>query len=234
MGDSRAAGFDRLPWLADEDASPARRSLSDQLAWAVPLTLAIAAASFLLGVRDGRKTAFDGSPAPRSTLALPEARELQPEMPPLSTEPSVVPAPPPSLPAIAEPKIERTAPVSVKRASAKPEAAPPKPSAKAATPTYTKTPWPVRRVEGSSGRLVRVGTFASRAEAKRGWRALMRVNPALQRLPALVVAAPSARNGETYYRLQMGTTSQAHSTVLCQRMRMIGQSCIVVTDAAAA
>jgi hypothetical protein len=26
----------------------------------------------------------------------------------------------------------------------------------------------------------------------------------------------------------MGTTSQAHSEVLCQRMRMIGQGCIVL------
>jgi hypothetical protein len=26
----------------------------------------------------------------------------------------------------------------------------------------------------------------------------------------------------------MGTTSQAHSTVLCQRMRIIGQSCVVI------
>jgi hypothetical protein len=26
----------------------------------------------------------------------------------------------------------------------------------------------------------------------------------------------------------MGTTSQAHSEVLCQRMRIIGQSCVVI------
>jgi hypothetical protein len=26
----------------------------------------------------------------------------------------------------------------------------------------------------------------------------------------------------------MGTTSQAHSEVLCQRMRRIGQSCVVI------
>jgi hypothetical protein len=28
----------------------------------------------------------------------------------------------------------------------------------------------------------------------------------------------------------MGTTSQAHSTVLCQRMRMIAQSCVVIDE----
>ena len=39
---------------------------------------------------------------------------------------------------------------------------------------------------------------------------------------------PSLRNGRTYYRLQFGTSSQAHSAVLCQRMRTIGQSCVEV------
>jgi hypothetical protein len=50
----------------------------------------------------------------------------------------------------------------------------------------------------------------------------------MQRLKAVVVPAQSLRNNQTYYRLQFGTTSQAHSAVLCQRMRMIGQSCVVI------
>ena len=54
------------------------------------------------------------------------------------------------------------------------------------------------------------------------------MNPALKHLPALVVPVQSRRNGRVYYRLQMGTTSQAHSAVLCQRMRMIGQGCVVI------
>ena len=41
-------------------------------------------------------------------------------------------------------------------------------------------------------------------------------------------SVPSLRNGRTYYRLQYGTTSQAHSEILCQRMRIVGQSCVVV------
>ena len=43
----------------------------------------------------------------------------------------------------------------------------------------------------------------------------------------MVVPVQSKRDNKTYYRLQMGTTSQAHSVVLCQQLRMIGQSCIV-------
>ena len=88
--------------------------------------------------------------------------------------------------------------------------------------------WPVRVVEGASGRLVRIGTFASTHQAKKGWSAITHVNPALEHLPALVVPVRSLRDGEVYYRLQMGTTSQAHSTVLCQRMRMIAQSCVII------
>jgi hypothetical protein len=89
-------------------------------------------------------------------------------------------------------------------------------------------PWPVRALDGASGRLVRVGTFATAHKAKKGWWAIVRMNPALKRLPALVVPVRSLRNGKVYYRLQMGSTSQAHSEVLCQRMRMIAQSCVVI------
>jgi hypothetical protein len=86
----------------------------------------------------------------------------------------------------------------------------------------------VRQIDGAAGRLVRVGAFSSVHQAKRGWWAIVKVNPALKRLPALVVPVQSLRNGRVYYRLQMGTTSQAHSAVLCQRMRMIAEPCIVI------
>ena len=66
-------------------------------------------------------------------------------------------------------------------------------------------------IDGASGRLVRIGAFASPHQAKRGWWAITQVNPALKHLPALVVPVQSLRNGRVYYRLQMGTTSQAHS-----------------------
>jgi hypothetical protein len=50
----------------------------------------------------------------------------------------------------------------------------------------------------------------------------------MKRLKAVVAPVPSLRTGQTFYRLQFGTTSQAHSEILCQRMRIIGQSCVVV------
>ena len=75
---------------------------------------------------------------------------------------------------------------------------------------------------------MRVGTFYTRRQAKQGWARIVRVYPGMRRLRAVVVANPSLRNGRTFYRLQFGTTSQAHSAVLCQRMRVVGQSCVTV------
>jgi hypothetical protein len=50
----------------------------------------------------------------------------------------------------------------------------------------------------------------------------------MRRLRAVVVPNPSLRTGQMLYRLQFGTTSQAHSEILCQRMRIVAQSCVTV------
>lgn len=247
MAESRAAsGLDRLPWLTDESEPRPRRKSRAYLPWAFAALLAIAAASYWFGMRaSGDQALFDGRPSPRSTLALPQAQEMQPEMPALPEQIEITPVPQPPMPVIAEAQPVRLAPPPSARRPARTKAvkhsrvAPskkPDTQAKAKAevtpekPSYTTTPWPVRVEEGAAGRLVRVGVFGSRHSAKRGWHALMRNNPSLQRLPALVVPVRSARNGRIYYRLQMGTSSQAHSTILCQRMRMIGQSCVVLTS----
>ena len=81
--------------------------------------------------------------------------------------------------------------------------------------------------------MVRVGTYASLQQGKQAWSRLARLYPGMRRLPAVVTDIASLRNGRTYYRLQIGTTSQAHSEVLCQRMKAIGQSCVVVDVAGA-
>ena len=87
--------------------------------------------------------------------------------------------------------------------------------------------WPSRVSSGASGRLVQIGAFGSRQQAKLGWRRMQRAYPAVGRLPATVVTARNSR-GKTFYRFQIGTTSQAHSEVLCQRMQRIRFSCAVV------
>ena len=90
-------------------------------------------------------------------------------------------------------------------------------------------PW---KSDGVSGRMVRIGAYGSLEKGKKAWSQLAQLSPSFKRLPAVVTDLPS-RTGRIYYWLQVGTTSQAHSEVLCQRMRSIGQSCLVVDLAGA-
>ena len=89
------------------------------------------------------------------------------------------------------------------------------------------TLWPARQSAGASGRLVQIGAFGTRLQAKRGWAHMARAYPGVRRLQAVVVETRNSR-GRRFYRFQIGTTSQAHSEVLCQRMRKIRFSCAVV------
>ena len=245
MSDSRVAlGLDRLPWLPDEPARM-RKPASNLLGWAAGVILLVAALAYWLGLRSAEDTppaAESSLVQPHATVRLPDASgqsrsfEAQPVAAP-KVEPIVAPPIPVLESQASEPRrarVERAHPkpesaveapeTNVENEAAAIEAAPvpeaPRPAASG--------PWPVRVVDGASGRLVRIGAFRTAHQAKKGWWAIVRVNPTLKRLPALVVPVQSLRNGQVYYRLQMGTTSQAHSTVLCQRMRMIAQSCVVI------
>jgi hypothetical protein len=109
---------------------------------------------------------------------------------------------------------------------AKAQAVPKRPAA-AAPNTQNVKLWPARESAGASGRVVQIGAFGSRQQAKLGWRSMTRAYPAVGRLPATVESARNS-HGRDFYRFQRGTTSQAHSEVLCQRMERIRFSCAVV------
>ena len=98
---------------------------------------------------------------------------------------------------------------------------------RAAAPPAPLRAWSPRVVAGASGRLVQIGAYGSRLQAKQGWVKMSRAYPALKRLPAVVAVTRNSR-GRLFYRFQIGTTSQAHSEVLCQRMQKIDLSCAVV------
>ncbi len=87
--------------------------------------------------------------------------------------------------------------------------------------------WPSRVTSGAYGRVVQIGAFGSVHQAKVGWVRMTRAYPGVKRLPAVVREARNSR-GRKFYRFQIGTTSQAHSEVLCQRMQKIDYSCAVV------
>jgi hypothetical protein len=239
MTDSRVAlGMDRLPWLPDEPAR-VRQPAGNLLGWAAVAILLVAGLAYWLGLR----SAEVGPPAPESSLTqpnatarLPAATDVQPVTipkiepivaPPIPVLESQEPTPRKARVEHVRPKIA-TAPATSATESESETALNEVTAAQQAPPPAVSGPWPVRVVDGASGRLVRVGAFRTARQAKKGWWAIVRMNPALKHLPALVVPVQSLRNGNVYYRLQMGTTSQAHSTVLCQRMRMIAQSCVVI------
>jgi hypothetical protein len=88
-------------------------------------------------------------------------------------------------------------------------------------------PWQPRIVQGAAGRLVEIGAFGSVSQAKLGWRYMVRAYPAMAHLPAVVRPDRNSR-GRAFYRFRVGTTSQAHSEILCQRMQRIRLSCAVI------
>ena len=220
---------DRLPWLADE-VVPRKKVFRW---WMLPAVLALGAIVFGFSYWFGVKTTQFAPPAETA------ANQVTEPLPAPAVEPVRVPEVEPApLPApvvvrqqqevrIAIPRPERRA-VARKPAEA-PVTAEPK-AAEARKPLTFSNPW---ESAGASGRMVRVGTYASRKQGKQAWSRLAKVYPAMKKLPAVVTDLPSARNGRVYYRLQIGTTSQAHSEVLCQRMKAIGQSCVVVDLAGA-
>lgn len=247
-----ATGLDRLPWLPDEPQTepPAKRragSYREAVVWGVIAMLAVAALAYWLGQRSWQTPAPQRAPAPaQSTTTTPVPRpqaEPQPQQPQVILEPApqVSPVPVRQVP-IARPRAERRSVIkpshlprrgnetaALEEVVADQKAASETATA-AAPPKAQEKPlkaWPASQSEGAKGRIVRIGAFGSRQQAKLGWRYMVRAYPAVAHLKATVVADHNS-HGRRFYRFQIGTTSQAHSEVLCQRMRIIGQSCVVI------
>ena len=234
-----AAGMDRLPWLADEPSPPAKRGNRELARWMIAATLLVAGVSYWMGAHSwSEPIATREAPRPSTTVPLPQPRAAEAVQPQvvLQSPPEVREEPQREL-VIASPRAEkRAAPVAPAPApvrdtivhapsvAAAPPVARPVPSPAADKPL---TVWPAWQSQGAYGRLVRIGAFGSRLQAKLGWRYMVGAYPAVAHLQAIVVESRNSR-GRAFYRFQIGTTSQAHSEVLCQRMEKIGLSCAVV------
>ena len=257
MTDSRAAlGSDRLPWLADEPrAKPKRKNSAPRslLGPVAALFLVVAGGSYWLGTRSANvEEPGTEQTSPSIVAPLPESRPLpQVEIaPPKEVAPVPVPevrtAPQRQLP-LARPRPVRR--VIVVENPEAPKSETPAESERAASTatketaastatTSTAKPaanpdakplkaWPATQSQGAKGRIVRIGAFGTRQQAKLGWRRMVKAYPAVAHLKATVVGDRNSR-GRHFYRFQIGTTSQAHSEVLCQRMEKIRFSCAVV------
>jgi hypothetical protein len=216
--------------------------------------LVVAGGSYWLGTRTSDESESASDVSPGATLSLPEARPPKPEAAPPTASPEVARAAeqevrPERTPTVARPAwkpLPRTVPQAVadrvqrvmatdemdKIADAQQTAAAArvqqsKPPALVVPNTQNVKLWPARESAGATGRVVQIGAFGTRLQAKLGWRYMSHAYPGVKRLPAVVVETRNSR-GRPFYRFQIGTTSQAHSEVLCQRMQRIRFSCAVV------
>jgi hypothetical protein len=243
-----AAGMDRLPWLPDEPQPKSARRQNAITWWAAgTLVTAVAAGGLWVGVRsvEQRSPVTVSRARPAATLRLPTPRPAQTEVQ-LAPQPEVRIAPVPEV---------RPAPAREVRIAATPtprkpvHTAPAAPAAKRtqeatapnsspadthsgpavapAPPFVAPKPWNPRVARGAAGRLVQIGAFGSVHQAKRGWWFMVHDYPAMAHLPAVVRDTRNSK-GRRFYRFDVGTTSQAHSEVLCQRMLRIHLSCAVV------
>jgi hypothetical protein len=230
------AAVDRLPWLPDEPApaKPAKRQHRSLLAAGAAALLVVAGVGSWMGYKSVVPASEPSikSTAPAATVQLPVARRAAPEVQlPAQREveamavPEVRPSP--------QREVRLTPPVSrPRRIADKPETvlkidAPAAPPVVTARPVPAAGPWEPRVTTGAAGRLVQIGAFGSVRQAKLGWRYMVRAYPALSRLPSVVRPTRNSK-GRVFYRFRIGTTSQAHSEVLCQRMQRIQFSCAVV------
>jgi hypothetical protein len=242
MSDARTAtGFDRLPWLADEpQEKPAGRNRRASIGLVAAGALVLASASYWLAHRTtvSQPATVTRTVPPATTVPLPLPQTAPPQVEP-DRVPEVEPVPVPGVSvSVPEPvtsthrKSRRRSVVAVHRNTKPPSIERPQKAASAPAPSPAQksrypTLWPSRVSQGASGRLVQIGAFGSRYQAKRGWWAMVRAYPALKRLPTVVNDTRNSK-GRRFYRLQIGTTSQAHSEVLCQKMQRIHYSCAVV------
>jgi hypothetical protein len=237
------AETDRLPWLADEPL-PERRGIRPGVAvLAIAAALLFAAAAWWIRSHAiERPVNAPTGPQPSAVpieqplAATPEQVPAQPQVN-LEAAPEVSPVPVPQVP-ITTPHVSRRS-VARRHAAPKSQKAPAVEQATTAEANEASTDetakpaekplklWPATQSDGAHGRIVRIGAFGSREQAKLGWRYMVRSYPAIAHLPATVVGDRNS-NGEHFYRFQIGTTSQAHSEVLCQRMERIQFSCAVV------
>ena len=234
-----AVDADRLPWLTDDVERPRRAATTWVVAFLAASAVAIIAAlSFWLGMSGALKPASGVETQPKARIELPPPASLPNEvvLQPEPVMPQIEPAPVPAPVVIRQQEEVRLAAASRERKivhrAHRAKASTPKTGAAAKAPEKTFTysnPW---KSDGVSGRMVRIGAYGSLEKGKKAWSQLAQLSPSFKRLPAVVTDLPS-RTGRIYYWLQVGTTSQAHSEVLCQRMRSIGQSCLVVDLAGA-
>jgi hypothetical protein len=244
-----ATPTERLSWRHDEPPAPAATVVQpgkggSMWPWYLLLLLLVAAVGAgAWWLSTGKEAAPPQLPAEESLpipvgRAPPAERPMAPEMPVNVIEPEAV-APPPAAVTDARP-VPRAAERHLSaRASAAGTAegngsrsifpaddAAPTPSVQSPSPVAAYNPRPY------SGRVVQLGAFPTRKQAEDEWKRVTRRYPYLTTKSKMVntvdVVGLGTRRPTRMYRLQLGTSSQAQSVVICQQLERAGVSCVVV------
>lgn len=237
---------DRLPWLEPFGEGEKRKARKPVTRTAlVGLLVAFfgvgLAVAFSLGYRVARPAAETPAPA-----AAPAQRDAAPSV-------QIPLAPPVPLPQV---ELAAPQPVSAAPVAAAAEPATIKPVVKKARPAKAKArkrvakrkpilrpfinikrrpaPTPAPPVHARpqipftpKGRVIQLGAYSTQRQADAAYRTLVWRYPYLKTKPK-VVAPTRPVGGWRYYRLRLGTETQAQSLVICQQLQAKGQSCIVI------
>jgi hypothetical protein len=224
MPDAVYAGpSERLPWLPN--AAPVSRP-KRRRPWGPFAALAAAVGVVALSAWAWMERSPSGTSRTEAieTVPLPPpASELQevstPEGPSVGERDALRPVSPPSAEPVAAKRPKASPPPrGAKRVKAKPSA---RPAARAPSP-YDPRAWR----SGIPGRIIQLGAYRTSAQAQSEWRRVYARYPLLRPLSPRILK--SRIRGSTYHRLQLGTFSQAHSELLCQRLRALGEGCTVL------
>ncbi|MBA2918638.1 SPOR domain-containing protein [Sphingomonas sp. MAH-20] len=125
----------------------------------------------------------------------------------------------PEAPVTRAPPAPRVEPKPARSATAEVEDGDAKPLAKAPPPAAAEP-------EGPAGATIQLGAFPSEASAKKSWDTKSKRFAYLADLGHSVLKADV--NGRTYYRLRVTAGSAAQAKDICARLKVAGESCLVV------
>jgi hypothetical protein len=177
-------------------------------------------------------TRIEQPPAAPSDAILAEQAQAVPER---TAEPNRRPAPQPTRSAPPAPEPTDTlqdAPQISELPGARRSVFPADEPVSAPLPRTGPQPVVIYHPQPNRGRVVQLGAFPTRAQAEQTWKRVIRRYPYLASKPKMVntveVRGVGSGRRTRMYRLQLGTSSQAQSAVICQQLERAGMSCVVV------
>ena len=219
---------ERLPWLTDTSRPQPRQPRRSPL----PRVIAVSAAG---AIAFAGWSAIERSTAPEPAAVMPartvplpppsesSTADSEPQAPSLSEREALRPA---AEPAATKPTPTKRVQAAEPRRQMATRGQPRKSQGTrvraAPTPAYQPKAWN----SGVRGRVIQLGAFTTSAKAQAQWRRVYSRYPLLRPLSPRVLK--TRIGGRPYYRLQLGTFSHAHSELLCQRLRRLGEGCMVL------